>query len=68
MCEIILNLNHLPLLVYEVPAIRVNSSKSTYTFTSVIFEVFTNNRTNSTVKNSFQIPVLSINFQLRALM
>ena len=27
---------YLPLPVYEVPAIRVNTSKSTYTFTSVI--------------------------------
>ena len=27
---------YLPLRVYEVPAIRVNTSKSTYTFTSVV--------------------------------
>ena len=29
--------NNLPHPVYEVPAIRVNTSKSTYTFTSVVF-------------------------------
>ena len=30
---------YLPLLVYEVPAIRVNTTKSTYTFTSVISQI-----------------------------
>ena len=36
-CFSIYDLQHqyLPLPVYEVPAIRVNTSKSTYTFTSV---------------------------------
>ena len=32
---------YLPLPVYEVPAIRVNTTKSTYTFTSVRVVVFT---------------------------
>ena len=33
---IVLTPIYLPLTVYEVPAIRVNTTKSTYTFTSVI--------------------------------
>ena len=31
---------YLPLPVYEVPAIRVNTTKSTYTFTSVLIVHF----------------------------
>ena len=32
-----INTQYLPLPVYDVPAIRVNTTKSTYTFTSVMF-------------------------------
>ena len=33
---------YLPHPVYEVPAIRVNTTKSTYTFTSVLINVYKN--------------------------
>ena len=33
-------IHYIPFPVYEVPAIRVNTTKSTYTFTSVLMRCF----------------------------
>ena len=51
----------MPLPVYEVPAIRVNTTKSTYTFTSVIYSVHVD-------RDSSLIMVIQFNNKMTVLM